>query len=1160
MIGTHKKPQLQHETWTVPVKSLTGGARQPRQSRLCCPCNPASAREGNRFGPTLFLQLSTMSKLLKSRRRGQDTIDNVYSEDEDNDHSGSDAISDDDDNDHSGSSDDSADDDYFSSTEDEDDDEEDDEVEHEHQVEEEGNSEKDEDGLDDNDLVSKKEEQEAPLQTPSPERQPSEPRKSESETVEVIDYMTKQRSMEDYTPSDGTSQPTESAQPVSEREKRIEEHREYRKKLAQDPSFVPYVGQFWGHDDRYREDTLRTSSEHAFEKAMLSPQAQDSRLRHGRRTMLRNGRTPEEIETLLSQRWTHDGFEELMRLEEQEERNRRNGAERREMRSQHSPGTHRYRSRDTRRKVDGETANQQWQNISTKSAPIVEEWPELVSAMTSANTLTEVKSSDNPNTVQEATPDGWGDVEKESKPVTSGTVDPVVAEDSSWGSLPASAAPPAEDGWGAPAVQAQYDSWNDDQFGVTNTSTAAKDQFGSAKKPAATGRSRASRGEKPRGASSFNKQSPSSHGNKMSHAKPAVNKAKALDEQNVQTDNSGDVKTDSAGWGEIQVPVENAGWGPTAALNDNGWPTEDTKPVTTENGWSMLAEGDSVKENGWSTPKESKASAEAWPPSADTTKNVEKSGWGSTETASLPKETKQAVPQVSKPALENGWAVVDEAKAAAENGWPVVDTEAAKENGWPVADGAAAAMATAEEKKPINDAPATNGWGDLGTLQGEAAGWNNTDGWGTSAENGSSWGQVGTESFDAGRSNQTTQKSNWRDRKDDKASNEWSQWNKSSKQSRQQQQRKGRGYLSQKKPVSEPVVPVTQADTSSWGTIPAPASSVEATWMVPETDAAPEQPLQDQNEGEEDSDVEIILEAESDAGWGKAAQILGIPTPPPGVEIQENDRKSRPSRGSNQPRRGKPMQRSPSNRPVATWDQPKSSPRSQRRPGYDDDWRRRDTDTDGSPAGSVRSSTPSHSQMQPMGQPPFFYQQAPMMAGNGSAIAYVPLMPGMAPGGGPMPMPMYAMPFQPMTVPTTGDNSPYQAASSAPMVSSAGAPPGGFEANGMVYYGMDASTMYPYYYYPAPVPMHTATGSPSPHTLGLDPASQPVEYEEADEGWGIAPDHTAHDTGSGQSAGPNDSRDSAADHQTVPSTQQHPPAGVSYDGQYFYYPASPYYN
>jgi hypothetical protein len=40
-------------------------------------------------------------------------------------------------------------------------------------------------------------------------------------------------------------------------EKKVQARQEYRKKLADDPAFVPHLGEFWGHDDRFMDDGLK---------------------------------------------------------------------------------------------------------------------------------------------------------------------------------------------------------------------------------------------------------------------------------------------------------------------------------------------------------------------------------------------------------------------------------------------------------------------------------------------------------------------------------------------------------------------------------------------------------------------------------------------------------------------------------------------------------------------------------------------------------------------------------------------------------------------------------------------------------------------------------------------------------------------------------------
>ncbi len=40
-------------------------------------------------------------------------------------------------------------------------------------------------------------------------------------------------------------------------QKKVLARQEYRKKLAEDPAFVPHLGEFWGHDDRFIKDELK---------------------------------------------------------------------------------------------------------------------------------------------------------------------------------------------------------------------------------------------------------------------------------------------------------------------------------------------------------------------------------------------------------------------------------------------------------------------------------------------------------------------------------------------------------------------------------------------------------------------------------------------------------------------------------------------------------------------------------------------------------------------------------------------------------------------------------------------------------------------------------------------------------------------------------------
>ncbi|CAG8515933.1 6531_t:CDS:2 [Paraglomus occultum] len=87
-------------------------------------------------------------------------------------------------------------------------------------------------------------------------------------------------------------------------EKKVQARQEYRKKLAEDPAFVPHLGEFWGHDDRFMDDGLKNDS---FRRRSQLPFA--SKGKGGWNYV--DGPSPAE-------KWGHDGFEELMRMEAEE--------------------------------------------------------------------------------------------------------------------------------------------------------------------------------------------------------------------------------------------------------------------------------------------------------------------------------------------------------------------------------------------------------------------------------------------------------------------------------------------------------------------------------------------------------------------------------------------------------------------------------------------------------------------------------------------------------------------------------------------------------------------------------------------------------------------------------------------------------------------------
>ncbi|RIB17931.1 hypothetical protein C2G38_2185997 [Gigaspora rosea] len=86
-------------------------------------------------------------------------------------------------------------------------------------------------------------------------------------------------------------------------QKKLLARQEYRKKLAEDPAFVPHLGEFWGHDDRFIRDELKNDFDHRPRNLPFAPK----------------GRVVWGVNEPRG-RWDHDGFEELMKMEDEERR------------------------------------------------------------------------------------------------------------------------------------------------------------------------------------------------------------------------------------------------------------------------------------------------------------------------------------------------------------------------------------------------------------------------------------------------------------------------------------------------------------------------------------------------------------------------------------------------------------------------------------------------------------------------------------------------------------------------------------------------------------------------------------------------------------------------------------------------------------------------
>ncbi|KAJ7228293.1 hypothetical protein GGX14DRAFT_412519 [Mycena pura] len=100
----------------------------------------------------------------------------------------------------------------------------------------------------------------------------------------------------------------------------------YQHRLESDPSFVPVVGEFWGHDDRLLDKDLRSLSGWWRGRWQGRGRARGGPFSRGRgRGAFSNGTTnggdPEVApNSPLDRTWTHDGFEEMRRREDNRHR------------------------------------------------------------------------------------------------------------------------------------------------------------------------------------------------------------------------------------------------------------------------------------------------------------------------------------------------------------------------------------------------------------------------------------------------------------------------------------------------------------------------------------------------------------------------------------------------------------------------------------------------------------------------------------------------------------------------------------------------------------------------------------------------------------------------------------------------------------------------
>ncbi|KAI7851076.1 hypothetical protein BDC45DRAFT_232464 [Circinella umbellata] len=804
-----------------------------------------------------------------------------------------------------------------------------------------------------------------------------------------------------------SSSSTSSPAPLTNREKQILERREYRRKLAEDPSFVPYVGMFWSHDDRYRDDALRP----ALDSGPPSKKAQSGTADISERSTLmhRNSnrptttirtpgttdknshqqehqrhpsnttkfskkyrRIPDEI---INSKWSHDGYDWLLRMDEMDQQRKQDGSR------QFRPSNRHYKQRREQRpsvsnQEDG--ANSNWQSFNIKNTEThgkLDKQEKKKDINEKNESLGDEKTKDNNNS---SSNNGWDDTSLSSPK----QADIISTDNDDWANTEAnknwkSFSLPTTDVWEA-------------SHGSTSALPPSKDDNKNKKNDKAASTKKEKPKEKEKGIAANGWNDPSA--------------------SDTITDDQ--LQSAAAGWKSIHDTVKK-----------DGWETE-----------TKAASCSEEKETEWSSNI-----------TIDNADNIKKEDvreeWGSIDTSNVEKE----------------WS------ETAVGGW--------------------------ESDKTNNNVALDKNDG----------------------KNNASWGISSNEVDDTAKKHYNNLK------KDELASAAWGAWDKTNSfnnkhfdqfQQPQQQQRRGRGYLSQKRPPAGAAAPAQQQEQIP----PQPqqpqqkslTSTHQESKSIPkkETQTVKKQeqptssttsssqpkptPIYDFNsiqnapwdnttsirdevwshnkfiEDKEDqeSDVEIILEADDSlsTGWDGNDDIIkattttittNIVVPP---KIQEESEKSRQQ----------------------TSDNIKQS-------RMDDNWRRRE---DPEPIFTTTEDTNTYSnnnnfRQQPPLPPNSYYYPQPMSN-------YMPIAAALPQAYG-TPLQSAAMqPPQPQPV-SAHDNNINNGQQQQFM-------PSAYEANGMVYYGMEPN-MYQYYYYPPqPVPMPVQQDG----TIAVD--------DDGDhEGWGATP-------------------------------------------------------
>ncbi|KAI8641762.1 hypothetical protein BD408DRAFT_417620 [Parasitella parasitica] len=942
------------------------------------------------------------------------------------------------------------------------------------------------------------------------------------------------------------------------KEKTVHELREYRRKLAEDPSFVPYVGLFWGHDNRYREDALTETREAVPHFSTASSFAKKQA--HDR-----------NLDPLMYKKWDHSGYDELLRMDEEDERRKREMLESGESQIHHSQprhntnGYHNFNGRGSKSRGrgvgggagggrggrgggGGGSFHQQQDRPGRFQKRANEEWPQLSTSASPGNTVDQ-SSSDTPDTSRV---NAWGSVDraKEIEPIVKGEM--------------------AAEGWRAPLTIKSSDGWGDPPNNKPNADTQASNTNDSWSNPAKAQEEPLSKntsdgwGAKPEVNADDSWKAPaaieslapataeSSHGRKaetltLNTPSNSDGWGKPPADKNVSSSNWGTAEFNTeqstiadgnADQEQINKNQEAAtdGWGTAkkdiSAMDSSAANEADDWKTSAASQWGAATSGksdDTQKKEGWNKsrlhkeeiPGEERASS-SWASinkaaSSDLNKTVYNRSYDNFGSFRRSNYHQQEANHKSKPSsygkqqkplkvdrkaaqvTDGNWTAPAPAPALASA--PAPTPEAASTNGCGTIDGVA--IETSEKSgwaepsaqpKDNDEKSAEDGWGAKPALEqtNPNASWNATEA--PESAKTSGWNDSAA-SFDQSHSSSSSSvrggKGGWNNTRSSSSTN----WNAdkeySSKKIRnavheqQPQQKKSRGYFSTRvgSHAPESINTFEESDSpeaSAWGNF--------------------------QSTGDDDSDVEIILEAEEEPGWIKDEQVLGMTAPGQHHQPSFSPRTaSKPylrhdsGQSSPRPEFSRKTNGRPSNNGSGT-----KPPRS----SFEESWRQQREEPE--TYHSTYYPAPHHS--------------APPINGN---ITYMPMIPT---GNG---NPMYAMPFPMHSSPSGGSVSPLQLGESSstspppnlqqqhhkyytpsppPPPSNVHQLPPGYEANGMVYYGMDPSAMYPppqpYYYYAPPVNSQPYTDDH--HVVG-HPSLSPQRHQyydqaEDEDGWGPTPE------------------------------------------------------